>query len=96
MNSCHHQMCYPYQLNKDNYEVLAWTRQLSPYYRADEKANINEFPKESLDDDGKFKEPEVVWYPKINALGCQGHPEWGPGEEALNFLNELIIEKLNK
>lgn len=95
MNSCHHQMCYPYELEKDDYKVYSWTKQLSPYYRVYTKDTFK-FPKHALDKDGKFKEPEVIWYPKINALGCQGHPEWNPGKPALDYLNNLIIEKLNK
>lgn len=73
MNSCHHQMCYPYDLPKDSYKVYSWTKQLSPYYRVDSPEKFD-FPKHALDKDGKFKEPEVIWYPRINALGCQGHP----------------------
>lgn len=74
MNSCHHQLCYPYDLPKENYEVLAWTEGLSEHYKADvpeEKL----FPKEvALDPDGVIKEPEMIWYPKTRCLGVQGHP----------------------
>ena len=38
-----------------------------------------EFPEFALDREGKFKEPEMIWYPKIRCLGVQGHPRniWG-------------------
>jgi len=93
MNSCHHQMFYPYELPKEHYEVLAWTEQLSPYHKVDTNTEF-QFPEFSLDENGKFKEPEVVWYPEINGLAIQGHPEWSPGKQALNYLNTLIKEKL--
>lgn len=76
MNSCHHQMCYPYNLKKDEYEVLSWTEGISRRYRAGIEL---EFPEFALDREGKFKEPEMIWYPKIRCLGVQGHPRniWG-------------------
>lgn len=96
MNSCHHQLCYPYDLSKDEYEVLAWTEGLSKRYLADvpeEKL----FPKEvALDEEGIIKEPEMIWYPKTRCLGVQGHPEWGPGKPALDYINKVIREKLEK
>ena len=91
MNSCHHQMCYPYELPKNDYEVLSWTEGLSNRYIAGKEI---QFPEIALDTNKVFKEPEVIWYPKIRALGCQGHPEWSPGRDALNYINKLIREKL--
>jgi carbamoylphosphate synthase small subunit len=93
MNSCHHQLCYPYELPKNQYEVLSWTEGLSNRYKADVKL---EFPEFAIDLKGNFKEPEVIWFPAIRGLSVQGHPEWGPGKPALDFINNLIIEKLNK
>ena len=95
MNSCHHQMCYPYNLPREKYEVLAWTEQLSKEYRVDEKAVTLDFPTEALDADGLFKEPEMIWYPETRWLGVQGHPEWSPGKPALDYINKIIREKLN-
>lgn len=71
MNSCHHQLCYPYELPKDSYEVISWTPQLSPHYKADKEIVFPEF---ALDEEGLFKEPEMIWYPKTRCLGVQGHP----------------------
>jgi len=95
MNSCHHQMCYPYHLPKEDYEVLAWTEELSNKYVVDPKIEL-QFPTIALDPDGRFKEPEMIWYPKTKCLGVQGHPEWGPGKDALDYINKVIREKLNK
>lgn len=93
MNSCHHQMCYPYDLEKDEYEVLSWTEGISKRYIAGVEL---QFPEFALDREGKFKEPEMIWYPKIRCLGVQGHPEWGPGKPALDFINKVLREKLKK
>lgn len=94
MNSCHHQMCYPYELDPSKYDVLSWTEELSGSYITEKEQRMRDFPDIALDTYGYFKEPEVIWYPEINALGTQGHPEWNPGEDALGFLNELVREKL--
>lgn len=93
MNSCHHQLCYPYELPRNEYDVLSWTEELSNHHIIQGNKQL-EYPEIALDDKGYFKEPEVIWYPKIRALGTQGHPEWGPGKKALDFINNLIREKL--
>lgn len=85
-------MCYPYDLPKNNYEVIAWTPELSDRYQADVEL---QFPEFAIDINGKFKEPEMIWYPEIRGLGVQGHPEWGPGKPALDFINKVLLEKLN-
>ncbi len=82
-----------YDLSKDKYEVLSWTEGLSSKYITEGDKPLV-IPQIGLDENGIFKEPEVIWYPEINALGTQGHPEWGPGRDALNFLNDLIRERL--
>ncbi len=87
-------MCNPYDLPEGDYEVLAWTEEISPYHIMQDDEQLV-FPDSALDDEGWFKEPEVIHYPKINALGSQGHPEWYPPQEALNFLNRLLREKLS-
>lgn len=92
MNSCHHQMCYPYDLPRNKYEVIAWTEGLSNRYQAAVKL---EFPEFALTEDGIFKEPEMIYFPEIHCLGVQGHPEWQPGKPALDFINRVIREKLN-
>lgn len=93
MNSCHHQMCFPYELSDDKYEVLSWTEELSDKYKMDGELTI---PEKALDENGLFKEPEMIYYPETRCLGVQGHPEWGPGKPALDFINKIIREKLNK
>lgn len=70
-NTLHHQMAYPYDLKKgEDYYLLAAAYGLSNtfedgYHRQIEMPIV----------DGKTEEPEMIYYPKINAIGIQGHPE---------------------
>jgi gamma-glutamyl-gamma-aminobutyrate hydrolase PuuD len=66
-NSIHHQMINPYNLDSKQYKILAWSsRPLSKVY---------------LGGKGKiwlpvdFKEIEAIYFPQINAMGVQYHPE---------------------
>lgn len=68
ITSTHHQMMYPYNLPKANYQVIAHPPEpRSKHYQVGDKSEI------TLPDD--FVEPEIVYYPKTNCLGIQGHPE---------------------
>lgn len=86
MNSYHHQMMYPYDVK---HELLAWCEQpLSNVYLPDntvESAKL--FTKQ-------VKEPEVVYYPQINAMTVQGHPEWlTVGNPFHDWFMDQIMEK---
>lgn len=82
VNSSHHQMSYPYELDEEAYQLLAWSHHLSSTYLV---------PVGDLAEDWYVKEPEVVWYPKIRGLAIQSHPEWPDMPIAFNdWLNELI------
>jgi putative glutamine amidotransferase len=79
-NSYHHQMVIP----TDDMEVLAYTPCRSPFKVTTKKVK----------DEGD--EPEVVFFPKLKALGVQGHPEWLPHSSDLTKLTkQLLREKLN-
>lgn len=94
MNSCHHQLCNPYNLNDGEYEVLGWTEGLSNVYLGEEDRDVI-FPKHAFDGNGVLKEPEVIWYPKTRCLGTQGHPEWmSQDSEAVRYVNHLINKYL--
>jgi hypothetical protein len=94
INSCHHQMCYLYDLPKEDYELFAWAEQLSNRHTIQGDIELK-FSDETLDKNGKFKEPEIFYYPKINALCAQNHFEWkGNSNQARDFINNLITEKL--
>lgn len=68
VSSDHHQRAHPFNLPDDEYELLGWTQGLSPFNEGESPEDIITSPDN--------KEAEVVWYPKIRALGIQAHPEW--------------------
>lgn len=79
-NSCHHQMVIP----NDDMEVVAFTPCLS---------RIKVTTKKVIDEGD---EVEIAYYPKLKALGVQGHPEWSGRNSDLSRLTiQLLEEKLN-
>jgi len=69
-NSLHHQQAYLGNLvENEDYQLLAWAENLSNTH-----LNGNDVEYDLPRD---YKEPEVVYYPKIKAMGIQGHPEMG-------------------
>jgi hypothetical protein len=74
-NSLHHQMVNLSDPYKDNAKVipLAWAENLS-YTHYGEDGEFN-FPENAI------KEIEIAYFPEINALGQQGHLEWGGTNE---------------
>lgn len=90
ITSCHHQMIFPYNMKKGDYEILAWADpSRSSHYFGETNENI------TLPND--FVEVEMCWFPKTNCLGVQGHPEWMASKSAVvQYLNKLILEKLHR
>lgn len=80
--STHHQMMYPFNIEKDNYDLLAWSnKHLSDVY----------FKNGALVYERPEVEPEVVYYNKIKALAIQPHPEYmDRNSEIVIWLNKLI------
>lgn len=68
VTSSHHQRQYPfpYKDRKPNFELLGWSKDLSPY-------SEGQSLKEKLIGQ---PEVEIARYPDINALAIQSHPEW--------------------
>jgi len=66
LNSFHHQAQYPYLLPECEYKLLGWTNSQSSHHRNGKNEELS-LP--------AGKEAEIVYYPKINALGIQAHPE---------------------
>ena len=96
VNSTHHQMSYPYDLPDEDYELLGWANSVSTTY-------LTEGYKEAKADGIEckthiiFKEPEVIWYPKIRGMAVQFHPEYTSApEEANAWLNQQLIKLLEK
>lgn len=91
--SSHHQAQYPWGLPKDEFKILGWTEALSSFHfngKGEEIVN-NIIPNNV--------ECEIVYYPKTQCLGIQGHPEWQDlsGEDVQyvrGLLNDFMGEKL--
>jgi len=88
----HHQMQYPWDLPTEEFEVLAYSpKPRSKHYAFDAETtvNIEEATRELR------MEPDVVFYPGINALAVQFHPEWMEYDEpAVSYVKELITHYL--
>ena len=78
VTSCHHQMMYPFDVQ---HHMLAWS--------AVKKSNVYENDIGSVDMHGKV-EPEIVYFPQINGLAIQGHPEWAVQSTFADLCNEYI------
>jgi putative glutamine amidotransferase len=82
--SVHHQMMFPYDLPKEDYQVLATTEQnLSEVY----------YDGDDLRHEMKEEEPEIVWYPKARALAIQGHPEYCAPEHSFVGESRKLMEQ---
>lgn len=85
ITSTHHQMQYPYNLNKRDYDILFWAEGLSKGYYEGDKID----PEEVI----KNGEPEIVLYHRKNKPKClaiQGHPEIMEYGRLHDMLNKLI------
>lgn len=81
-NSCHHQMMRP----TADMEVLAHSPVLSPRKWVEDADPVH--------DDSP--EPEIVYFPKMKAIGVQGHPEWlSESHDLVKITKQLVKEKLN-
>lgn len=88
--STHHQMMYPYNLRKENYELIAY----STYFRSGVYLDGENKQKKLKND---FLEPEIVFYPSYNSLAIQAHPELiSCDTTAFNTIKSLILNKIIK
>ena len=85
ITSTHHQAAYPYNIPTEDYELIGWTENISRFHLGGNNEELN-----------PGKEVEIIYYPKTNDLGIQGHPEMMPKTDIHNYLNELINIKLFK
>lgn len=84
VTSSHHQAQYPWFLPADEFKVLWWSNGLSPHHEGgDMKEMVNgqiglmEKPIPNYSTETKnLPEVEACYYPAINTLGIQSHPEW--------------------
>lgn len=88
MSSSHHQMMYPYNLPTAKFKLLAW----SEYHKSTTYLNGHN---NEIELPTAFLEPEIVYYPELEALCIQGHPEYSSvPDETVEFTNQLIKEFL--
>lgn len=75
VNSLHHQMMFPYQVE---HKLLAWCENPRSVKQGDDGSLVSHYIYKDdqfyVPEEG-FKEPELVYFPKIKALGIQWHPE---------------------
>ena len=89
VNSIHHQMCVP---KEGTYELLAYAHSLSSVYTTTptiKKDFENRFNLEGIG----TKEPEALWFPHIQALGVQFHPEMLPKDSKGHMFFKNILHK---
>ena len=71
----------------EDYKLLAWSTVTSPHHTNGKGEDYN-FPAD-------YKDPEVVYYPKIGAMGIQGHPEMmSPNSDTVIWLNKQVRKYL--
>lgn len=87
-NSLHHQqVMFAGMKEGEDYVLLAWSTERSPYHMNGKGEDYN-FPAD-------YRDPEVVYYPKIGAMGMQGHPEMmSPNSETVAWLNKQVRKYL--
>lgn len=82
ITSLHHQMIYPFNLHKENYDIIATsTPRRSTFYSGD------------LIDPKKVEEEieMIIFHGEKKLLGIQGHPEMMPiTHPTIKMINELI------
>lgn len=86
VSSSHHQMMYPYNLNKEDYKIYGY----SEYHRSTVYLNGDN---ENIEIPLNFVECEIIHYPKTNSLCIQGHPEWLKHEDVFVLETIRLIKK---
>lgn len=87
VNSLHHQMCYPFNLDKTKYKILGFSNSISPVYLDGEDKQI-ELPE-------NFVEPEIIMFNE-NEMGVQYHPEMMPRNvDGFKATKELFEKFMN-
>lgn len=95
VSSTHHQAQYPFNLPTEEFKILGCTENMLDFHQGGNQEELN-----------PVVECEVVYYPKINALGIQPHPEmlWDTKlnkprerfEESIKWFRDILSKFLNK
>ncbi len=81
ITSTHHQAAFPFNLDESDYKILGWTNEL-PYHEDGQRKEL-----------APPKECEIVFYPKTDCLGIQGHPEMmRESHETITYLRNMLNE----
>lgn len=89
VNSIHHQMMFPYDLDPKDYEILATVKKnLSSHY-------TNGFNKPIYVPEG-FLEPEIIHFKNTDSLAIQFHPEMMFRNESYSESNKWMQELFMK
>lgn len=104
-NSVHHQMCFPYYLPEEKYNILAYctkdmfypvSNKKIEYYGEDDLPFIPKGSDKPLSE-CNFAEPEMIWYPETLSLGIQGHPEnLSADDEYIKYINRFLLTQITK
>lgn len=85
VSSSHHQAMYPFNMDKNDYQILGWTDNMLKYHEGGEKEELN-----------PEKECEIVYFPKTRSLGIQSHPEWMTSEKkSTEWMQQLFLSIYN-
>lgn len=90
VTSIHHQMQYPFELKKEDYDVLFWSKGISNYYEGEG------IDSKKIEENG---EPEVTVYHRKGlptCFGVQGHPEMMGKDDPFVIMVNNEIKKLCK
>lgn len=90
--STHHQMQFPYRLPSSEYRVIGWANKISNTYLNGDNTEFI-YQGKILKMLEKFAEPEIVYYPHINALAIQSHPEMmSKDSEMVKYCQKLLTD----
>lgn len=79
INSLHHQAVYPFNLPKEDYDIIGYTKDLLKYHENGKKEEM--YPPVEI---------EMIHFPKTQCLGIQCHPEMmGYASQSSQFSDAL-------
>lgn len=96
VNSTHHQMMYPFNLNKNDYDLIGYAKEVSSKYEGvpqveDGLKRMTKSPMAPY----HIIEPEVVFYKNTRCLCVQYHPETMKADScATEYFNKMVLDYL--
>lgn len=90
ISSTHHQAQFPYNLPKNKFKMIAWTKGISKMHQDGDTDEMH-LPLN--------KEAEIVFYKDTKCLGIQGHPEMIYKDlkykETISYLQTMLMKFMN-